>query len=52
MSANETTNDAFSSEALASTRDPSPLQMDADTFYHLGMHGGGTGNRLSGRHSG
>jgi aromatic-L-amino-acid decarboxylase len=38
MSANETTNDAFSSEALASTRDPSPLQMDAGTFYHLGMH--------------
>ena len=38
MSANETTNDAFSSEALASTRDPSPLQMDADTFYHLGLH--------------
>jgi aromatic-L-amino-acid/L-tryptophan decarboxylase len=38
MSANETTNHAFSSEALASTRDPSPLQMDADTFYHLGLH--------------
>src|SRR6266852_7981793 len=38
MSANETTNHAFSSEALASTRDPSPLQVDADTFYHLGLH--------------
>ncbi len=38
MSAKETTNHAFSSEALASTRDPSPLQMDADTFYHLGLH--------------
>jgi aromatic-L-amino-acid decarboxylase len=38
MSANETTNHAFSSEALASTRDPSPLQMDGDTFYHLGLH--------------
>src|SRR5579863_9833156 len=38
MSTHETTNHAFSSEALSSTRDPSPLQMDADTFYHLGMH--------------
>ena len=37
MSANDTTNHAFSSEALASTRDPSPLQMDAGMFYHLGM---------------
>src|SRR5260370_37486956 len=38
MNADEITNDAFPSEALASTRDPSPLSMDADTFYHLGMH--------------
>jgi len=38
MSANEITNHAFSSEALASTRDPSPLSLDADTFYHLGLH--------------
>jgi len=38
MNADEITNDAFPSEALASTRDPSPLLMDADTFYHLGMH--------------
>jgi aromatic-L-amino-acid decarboxylase len=29
---------AFSFEALFATHDPSPLQMDAETFYHLGKH--------------
>src|SRR5260370_11560162 len=38
MNADEITNDAFPSEALASTRGPSPLLRDADTFSHLGMH--------------
>src|SRR5216683_2488539 len=37
MSANDLTQHAFSSTALSSTRDPSPLSMDADTFYHLGL---------------
>lgn len=28
----------FSFEALFATHDPSPLEMDAETFYHLGNH--------------
>src|SRR5260370_4318648 len=33
-----TTHNPFSFEALFATHDPSPLQMDAETFYHLGKH--------------
>jgi aromatic-L-amino-acid/L-tryptophan decarboxylase len=37
LSSTETTKHAFVSSALSATRDPSPLEMDAETFYHLGM---------------
>ena len=37
MSTTDTTKHAFLSSALSATRDPSPLEMDAETFYHLGM---------------
>ncbi len=33
-----TTYNPFSFEALFATHDPSPLEMDAETFYHLGKH--------------
>jgi hypothetical protein len=33
-----TTYHPFSFEALFATHDPSPLAMDAETFYHLGNH--------------
>ena len=31
------TTDSTKHVSLADTRDPSPLEMDAETFYHLGM---------------
>ena len=37
MSTTNTTKHAFLSSTLSATRDPSPLEMDAETFYHLGM---------------
>ena len=37
MSTTNTTKHAFLSSALSATRDPSPLEMDAETFYQLGM---------------
>ena len=37
MSTTDTTKHASQSGALSSTHDPSPLEMDAETFYHLGM---------------
>ena len=37
MSANDLTPPTFSSTALSSTHDLSPLSLDADTFYHLGL---------------
>ncbi len=33
-----TTYNPFSFEALFATHDPSPFEMDAETFYHLGKH--------------
>ena len=37
MSTTDTTKHASLSSALSATRDPSPLEMDAETFYQLGM---------------
>ena len=37
MSTTETTKHTAQSGAPSSTYDPSPLEMDAETFYHLGM---------------
>jgi hypothetical protein len=37
MSTTDNTKHALLSSALSSTHDPSPLEMDAETFYHLGM---------------
>ena len=37
MSTTDTTKHASLSGAPSSTHDPSPLEMDAETFYHLGM---------------
>ncbi len=36
MATNEPSSHAFSFETRSATHDPSPLEMDADTFYHLG----------------
>jgi aromatic-L-amino-acid/L-tryptophan decarboxylase len=37
LSTTDTTKHALLSSALSATRDPSPLEMDPETFYHLGM---------------
>jgi aromatic-L-amino-acid decarboxylase len=37
MSTTDTTKHASLSITTSSSHDPSPLEMDADTFYHLGM---------------
>src|SRR5258708_13973858 len=37
MSTTDTTKHTSQSFATSSTHDPSPLEMDAETFYHLGM---------------
>ena len=37
MSTTDTTKHALLSSALSATHDPSPVEMDAETFYHLGM---------------
>jgi len=38
MTTHQPFSQAFSFEALFATHDPSPLQMDVETFYHLGKH--------------
>ena len=37
MSTTDSTKHYAQSVATTFTRDPSPLEMDAETFYHLGM---------------
>ena len=37
MSTTDATKHVLLSSALTATHDPSPLEMDAETFYHLGM---------------
>src|SRR5215472_229048 len=37
LSTTETTKQALHSHGWSATRDPSPLEMDAEAFYHLGM---------------
>ena len=37
MSTTDTTKHPSQSFATSSAHDPSPLEMDAETFYHLGM---------------
>jgi aromatic-L-amino-acid decarboxylase len=38
MTNHQPSSQPFSFEALFATHDPSPLQMDAETFYHLSKH--------------
>jgi aromatic-L-amino-acid/L-tryptophan decarboxylase len=37
VNSTDTTNQSYFTSALSATRDPSPLDMDAETFYQLGM---------------
>ena len=50
MSTTDTTKHTSQSVATTFTHDPSPLEMDAETFYHLGMLGGGDSDRVPGGH--